>query len=108
MENDGLWLAKGKVIVLYISIKLAFHCFLQLGDMCFSSWDITFFVMPGFQESKTVSVGQISNKFELKNPWAVASSNHYQANYISLNTQAEVSSRSRDGFHFSVLFFQQH
>ena len=39
---------------------------------------------------------------------AVASSNHYQANYILLNTQAEVSSRSRDGFHFSVLFFQQH
>ena len=25
--------------------------------------------MPGFQESKTVSVGKISKKFELKNPW---------------------------------------
>ena len=39
---------------------------------------------------------------------AVASSNHYQANYILLNTQAEVSPRSRDCFRFSVLFFQQH
>ena len=36
--------------------------------MCFSSWDIIFFVTPGFQESKAVSVGQISNKFELRNP----------------------------------------
>ena len=37
--------------------------------MCFSSWDIIFFVTPGFQESKVVSVGQISKKFELKNPY---------------------------------------
>ena len=35
--------------------------------MCFSFWDIIFFVTPGFQESKAVSVGQISKKFELKN-----------------------------------------
>ena len=62
-ENGGwlfMWLAKGKVIVLYISIKSAFHCFLQLGNMCFSSWDIIFFVTSGFRESKAVSVGQIS------------------------------------------------
>ena len=42
--------------------------------MCFSSWDIIFFVMsgfPGFLESKAVSVGQISKKFELKNEWYV-------------------------------------
>ena len=71
MENDCLWLAKGKVMY-YISIKWAFQCFLQLGDMCFSSWDTIFFVTPGFQESKTVSVGQISRKFELKNAWLVS------------------------------------
>ena len=28
------------------SIKQAFQFFLQLADMCFSSWDINFFVMP--------------------------------------------------------------
>ena len=51
----------------YIIIKSAFHCFLQLGDICFSSWDIIFFVTSGFRESKALSVGHISKRFELKN-----------------------------------------
>ena len=51
----------------YIIIKSAFHCFLQLGDIYFSSWDIIFFVTSGFRESKALSVGHISKRFELKN-----------------------------------------
>ena len=39
-------------LLYYISIKSAFHCFLQLGT--------AFFVTSGFLESKAVSVGQIS------------------------------------------------
>ena len=39
-----------KVKLLYYSrIKYVFQCFLQLGGMCFSSWDITLFVASVFR-----------------------------------------------------------
>ena len=64
-ENfDGKWRMTAynwqKVKLLYhSSIKKAFQCFLQLCDMCFSSWDIIFFVASVFSQS-------ISEKIEKK------------------------------------------
>ena len=60
-------------LLYYCNIKAAFQCFLQLGDMSFSSWDIIFFVRSGFKGSKAVSVGQISDIFKMKQMWTVAS-----------------------------------
>ena len=56
-------------LLYYCNIKAAFQCFLQLGDMSFSSWDIFFFVRSGLKGSKAVSVGQISDIFEMKQMW---------------------------------------
>ena len=56
-----------KVKLLYCSsIKQAFQCFLQLGDMYFSSWDIKFFATSVFRESEAVSASQISEMFKMK------------------------------------------
>ena len=41
--------------------------------MCFSSWDIIFFVTSGFLESKAVSVSQVSKKIKMKHLCMVSS-----------------------------------
>ena len=59
---------KLKFVLLYYSwIKYAFQCFLQLGDMCFSSWGIIFCVTSLFRNF----VGQISSPFPKNLKWNI-------------------------------------
>ena len=49
-------------LLFYSSIKLAFQFFLQLSDMCFSSWDINIFV---------TSIFRIWGYFRWSNVWYI-------------------------------------